>query len=357
MRSDPIDPTSDAELVASARAGELAAFERLARRYLGLAFALAYHQLGRFEDAEDAAQEALVEAYLKLHHLREPERFAGWLRRIVAGKAAELARRRREEPLPPEGIEAEQARNEPPPSALEAEVQEALAQLPPPVRLATTLFYGEDLSYREIADLLAVPVSTVRGRLQRARSFLRSELIDRVAAGLRTARPGEAFVERLMSKIQSIQVYQSANEQGPKLSLLHLTNDQGRRLNNHVGLSEAIQIQFQLQGEATPRPLTFQLVTTILASFGLRTTRAEVTELKDNTFHALLTVEGNGQVLVFDARPSDAISLALAAGAEIHVDDQVLDAVGVIEEPGPDLAPFTLHPMLRVAPPAEKESG
>src|SRR5207249_2587203 len=141
----------------------------------------AYSQLGRFDDAEDAAQEGMVEAYLKLHHLREPSRFAGWLRRIVAGKAAEVARRRREEPLAPEMVEAAQSQEALPHSnALEAQVWEALAQLPPAVRLATTLFYVDGLSYGEIALHLEVPASTVRGRLQRARSFLRRELVDLV---------------------------------------------------------------------------------------------------------------------------------------------------------------------------------
>src|SRR5947209_9785405 len=99
MRFGSANRPTDADLVARTLAGDIAAFEALVRRYRGLAFGLAYHQLGRFEDAEDAAQDAMVEAYLKLRHLREPERFAGWLRRIVAGKAAEVARRRREEPI------------------------------------------------------------------------------------------------------------------------------------------------------------------------------------------------------------------------------------------------------------------
>src|SRR5947209_19377917 len=139
MRFGSANRPTDADLVARTLAGDIAAFEALVRRYRGLAFGLAYHQLGRFEDAEDAAQEAMVEAYLKLRHLREPGRFAGWLRRIVAGKAAEVARRRREEPLAPEEIEAAQIPHAgPSTAALEAEVREALAQLPPAVRLATT---------------------------------------------------------------------------------------------------------------------------------------------------------------------------------------------------------------------------
>jgi RNA polymerase sigma-70 factor, ECF subfamily len=225
------DRLQDAELVARTLAGEITAFEHLVRRYRGLAFAFAYHQLGRFDDAEDAAQEAMVEAYVKLRHLRNPERFVGWLRRIVVGKAVEAARRRREEPLAPDIVEACRCLDEPSPAALDVQVWEALYQLSPPVRLATTLYYVDDLSYREIGDLLGVPVSTVRGRLQRARAFLRGELVDVVAAGLHRARPGEAFTERVMSKIQSIQVYQQIDAHGQSAPLLHLMDGEGRRLN------------------------------------------------------------------------------------------------------------------------------
>jgi RNA polymerase sigma-70 factor (ECF subfamily) len=336
MRLGPPNHPSDADLVTRTLAGDVSAFEALVRRYRGLAFGLAYHQLGRFEDAEDAAQEAMVEAYLKLGHLREPERFAAWLRRIVTGKAVEVARRRREEPVAPETIEVAQARDAGPlPCVLEAHVRDALAQLPPAVRLATTLFYVDGHSYQEIAAHLEVPASTVRGRLQRARAFLRKELVELVSAGLRNARPGETFMERVMSKIQSIKVYNQTNEQGQEASLLHLVDDQGRRMNIYVGRSEAFHIDFQLAGKAADRPMTYPLMIAVLDGFGLTIIRAEVTELKDNTFFSLLTVAGNGQVKTFDARPSDAISLALAAGAEIHVDDKVLDEAAVTEEPGP----------------------
>ncbi len=341
MRVGAADPRTDTDLVARTLAGDITAFEALVRRYRGLAFGLAYHHLGRFEDAEDAAQEAMVEAYLKLRHLREPGRFAGWLRRIVAGKAAEVAWRRREEPLAPEEIEAAQIPHAVPSTvALEAEVREALAQLPPAVRLATTLFYVDGLSYREIATHLDVPSSTIRGRLHRARAFLRGELADLVAAGLRNARPGEAFMESVMSKIESIMVYKQADETGEEKSLLHLIDDQGRRMNIHVGQSEAFHIDFQLTGKAADRPMTYPLVITILDGFGLKITRADITELRDNTFFALLTIEGNGQVKSFDARPSDAINLALAAGVEIHADDNVLAGAAVAEEPGPTFLPF-----------------
>jgi bifunctional DNase/RNase len=142
-----------------------------------------------------------------------------------------------------------------------------------------------------------------------------------------------------MSKIQSIKVCKQTNEQGQEASLLHLVDDQGRRMNIYVGPSEAFHIDFQLSGKAADRPMTYQLMMAVLDGFGLKVTRADVTELKDNTFFALLTVEGNGQVETFDARPSDAINLALAAGAAIHVDDKVLDTAAVSEEPGSALPP------------------
>src|SRR5439155_18987946 len=113
-----------------------------------------------------------------------------------------------------------------------------------------------------------VPASTVRGRLQRARSFLREELVDLVATGLRNARPGEAFMERVMSKIQSIKVYRQTDDQGQDASLVHLIDDQGRRMNIYVGQSEAFHLDFHLAGKIADRPMTYPLMIALLDGFG-----------------------------------------------------------------------------------------
>src|SRR5947207_1571290 len=84
----------DGELVRQARAGEAAAFAELVDRYRDGICGVAYHYLGHGDDAQDAAQEAFVRAYLQLPQLRDPGRFAPWLRRITANVCADLLRQR-----------------------------------------------------------------------------------------------------------------------------------------------------------------------------------------------------------------------------------------------------------------------
>src|SRR5688572_8975422 len=87
-------------LVVRARAGELAAYEALVVRFQDAAVAYAYARLGDFHLAEDAAQEAFVQAYRDLPALREPAAFAGWLRRIVGSRCGRLTRRARVRVVP-----------------------------------------------------------------------------------------------------------------------------------------------------------------------------------------------------------------------------------------------------------------
>jgi bifunctional DNase/RNase len=81
----------------------------------------------------------------------------------------------------------------------------------------------------------------------------------------------------------------------------------------------------KLQGAATPRPMTHDLFTEILGQLEARVTRIAVTELRENTFYALITVAVDGSELEIDSRPSDAIALAVRAGAPIFVADDVIE--------------------------------
>jgi bifunctional DNase/RNase len=150
-------------------------------------------------------------------------------------------------------------------------------------------------------------------------------------------------MERVMSKVQSIQVFTAADKPAPNPTMLRVVDEQGRRLNLWVGHSEGYQIACQLAGEVADRPMTYRLVATVLDAFSLKITRADVTELKDDTFFGRLTVEGGGQVKTFDARPSDAINLALAASAEIAVTDEVFNVPGSAEEPTMTLSPMKIE--------------
>jgi uncharacterized protein len=92
-----------------------------------------------------------------------------------------------------------------------------------------------------------------------------------------------------------------------------------------IGHPEAAAILMKLQGANTPRPMTHDLVTDLLARLEARVVRIAVTELRENTFYALITVAVNGSEIEIDSRPSDAIALAVRAGAPIFAADDVIE--------------------------------
>jgi uncharacterized protein len=79
-----------------------------------------------------------------------------------------------------------------------------------------------------------------------------------------------------------------------------------------------------------PRPLTHDLFKTVLETLGCRVVRIEVSDVREDTFYARLFLEGNGTSFQFDARPSDAICLALRFDAPIYVDEKVMNKAGII---------------------------
>ena len=93
-----------------------------------------------------------------------------------------------------------------------------------------------------------------------------------------------------------------------------------------IGHPEAAAILMKLQGASTPRPMTHDLVTEILGHLDAEVIRITVTELRENTFYAQITIQQNGAEIEIDSRPSDAIALAIRAGeAKIFVADEVID--------------------------------
>ena len=91
-----------------------------------------------------------------------------------------------------------------------------------------------------------------------------------------------------------------------------------------VGVFEANAIALELEKTATPRPMTHDLLRTIARGLGARITRVVVSDLRDDTFFATVWMEQAGEAIALDARPSDAIALALRADCPIFVSERVL---------------------------------
>jgi len=91
-----------------------------------------------------------------------------------------------------------------------------------------------------------------------------------------------------------------------------------------VGIYEANAIALEIEKVATPRPMTHDLIKNVLAGLDAHVHKVVVTELREDTFYALIWLEREGQVLSIDSRPSDALALALRADCPIYVEDEVL---------------------------------
>ena len=112
---------------------------------------------------------------------------------------------------------------------------------------------------------------------------------------------------------------------GKQPIVLLKTKDGNRYLPIWIGQPEAAAILMKLQGASTPRPMTHDLVTDILGQLDAQVTRITVTELRENTFYAQVTVQMDGTEIDVDSRPSDAIALAIRAEAPIFAADQVIE--------------------------------
>ena len=123
---------------------------------------------------------------------------------------------------------------------------------------------------------------------------------------------------------------------GKQPIVLLKTAEGNRFLPIWIGHNEAAAILMKLQGASTPRPLTHDLVTEILGQLDAQVVRIIVTELRENTFFAEITVQQDGAEIQIDSRPSDAIALALRAEAPIYAADEVIEE-SAIEFEGEDV--------------------
>ncbi len=163
--------TDDVQLVRAAQVGDLAAFEVLVRRYQGRVYRVAVRLLGDADEAEDAAQEAFVQAWQALPMFRGASSLPTWLYRIVTNRCLNhLQARRSEEPL----SDRHEAQTPGPQRAAETEdalaaLKVAILRLTPEQRAPLVLRELEGRAYGEIAEILEITVPAVKSRLHRAR--------------------------------------------------------------------------------------------------------------------------------------------------------------------------------------------
>jgi len=185
-------------LVRAARKGDSRAFEEVLSRFQDMAVGYAFALLGDWQEAEDAAQEAFIAAWLGLVNLREAAAFPGWFRRIVYSRAHRRLRAAQPALLSLEQV-GELAASDPfDRSGLRDDVAAALETLPEAQRAVILLHYMNDFRQREIAAFLEIPVGTVKSRLHHARRLLRERMTE--LNGVSAQRPSrdDQFREKVM---------------------------------------------------------------------------------------------------------------------------------------------------------------
>ncbi len=177
----------DAQLIEQSLNGDSAAFGQLVRKYQDRLYNTVVHVVGCREQAEDVVQDAFVQAYVKLHTFQGNSAFYTWLYRIAFNTAISHQRRKKVEVSV--DLSREQSGTEPidsgdgPGDRIEREervvmVRQALDVLSEQHRAILVLREMEGCCYETIADILDLPIGTVRSRLHRARLQLRDELIE-----------------------------------------------------------------------------------------------------------------------------------------------------------------------------------
>jgi RNA polymerase sigma-70 factor (ECF subfamily) len=179
--------SDDGRWIDLALKGQTEAFGQLVLKYQDRLFNTVFHVVGHAEDAQDIVQETFVQAFLKLNSFQRRSAFFTWLYRIAFNVA--ITQRRRRHPMASIERTKETTRSEPvdceagPSQSLDnkeqcEQVRQAINRLGDEFRTALVLREIDGLSYEEIAEILDVPVGTVRSRLHRARMELKDQLKD-----------------------------------------------------------------------------------------------------------------------------------------------------------------------------------
>jgi RNA polymerase sigma factor (sigma-70 family) len=321
----------------------------LLRRHGDTAAALATRVLGSPDLARDAVQEAAVAVMTDLGRLRSPDRFGAWFCGITLNVARRWLRQLRPElsglgaDLPaavPDPAEAAEAAD------TAARVRDAIGSLADGQRDAVRLFYLQGLSHREVAAELGISVGAVKARLHQARAALAPKLSqlrtvhkeseeETVAEGTQAGTGG-------WSEVRVAEIRQSP-EEDPRLRkyVMVLAERAGdRTLPIWIGPAEAMALALALESVETPRPFPYKLAAGLVEAAGSRVSEVRVTRLNDAVFYASVLVPGPDGTREVDARPSDAVNLALAAGAPIFLNSELFEAQDPAWSPSA-LAPAT----------------
>jgi RNA polymerase sigma factor (sigma-70 family) len=343
-----MDSDDDANLVARVLAGDRSSFGILIDRHRAGALAFARRLVSR-ADAEDVVQDALIAAFLAIGNLRAPERFKSWLLGIVINLCRTRLRLRREGYFDDRyggraisGFRREDAA----PSAefiqetreLHRMISDAVGALPSEMQEMVRLHYVEGLKLSEIAVLIEVPLGTVKARIHRARERLRIALASEI--GLATNREPKGGDSMIEVTVDDVVVRSPKNEEAKWLAdgkdyklgftrVIMLKERSGKRvLPIWIGAGEGDIIAMLLANISAVRPTPWDLTARLLEVGEMKIERVAVIALRGITYIATMWINAKGKISEVDARPSDAVTLALRAEAPIFVTAEAFEQAG-----------------------------
>jgi RNA polymerase sigma-70 factor (ECF subfamily) len=177
----PIQTATDRSLVDRARHGDLDAFEEIVRARMDAVYRLSYAILGDEADARDAAQDTFLRAWRQIETVRDPDRFDAWLQRVALNAARMTHRARRRRGV--REIPASRLGSVPDVRSIEGSaagdvtvLDAGLRRLPIPQRSILVLHHLDGRPLTEIAEILEIPVGTVKSRLHAARQALQAAI-------------------------------------------------------------------------------------------------------------------------------------------------------------------------------------
>ncbi len=362
---------SDGHLVRQARAGCANALAVLISRHWSVVHKLLARATGNWIEAEDLAQETVLQAATRLSDLQEPERFGPWLYTIALNRARLWWRRRRTSRVPqsleallasaPAAVEPHLAgENGSPEAAWEAAdlartIGRAISALPKAQQQAILAHYVEGLKYGEIAAMLRVPASTVRSRLQHARERLRRDLAPLVAAGYAEfARPPYAPSSRARARrlamtyvemtVDSVHVAGGGRpgaryEPAARAVVLKRVDSPAagagmpakpdKRYLAVVVAPYELDVVTVARQPATPRPLTHRLMLELATAGDATIQEVRLTGIQDDMLSSTIVLKLGRRTRQVEARPTDAIVLALQAEVPIYAHTAVLAQAGI----------------------------
>lgn len=267
---------------------------------------------------------------LGLARLRDYDRFGAWLIGIGLNVCRSFIRSRRQPPAlldvvldPGEGLEPAASGPDPQTQIETAEiatrVRKAIAQLPAGQREAVTLFYLAGLTQAEIAEEVGTHAGAVKARLHKARRSLHNPLEPVWKEYFAMPPQAPDFVP---VRVADLRRTAAAEPQAQRHVIFLQEIDGDRRMPIWIGPAEATALAIILEKVELPRPGVYHFAAALLDATGGELGEARIVKLTDNTFFAQAVLTDGTAV---DARPSDALTLAVLRGCPIYVAADVLD--------------------------------